>query len=119
LATILKHALAGFVAIADGNYEPKPVRRGNPKPTAEVWRNLGTQPCWIALILNGDAVLQRHWNPTFSQYSYGSEPLRSALRRGSSAANILRKAMMGDRSRLGKIFSIGHHDLMGQIAKRV
>src|SRR6202043_1729434 len=57
-----------------GTYEPKPVRRVEiPKPDRGGVRKLDRFIQQAVM-----QVLQRQWNPTFSQYSYGFRPRRSA-----------------------------------------
>jgi hypothetical protein len=66
-------------------------------------------------------VLQRRWNPTFSQYSYGFRPRRSALHAVAQAQRYIAQgnAWVIDLD-LQKFFDRVNHDkLMGQIAKRI
>src|ERR1700729_3302485 len=66
-------------------------------------------------------VLQRQWNPTFSQYSYGFRPRRSAHHAVAQAQRYIAqgRGWVIDLD-LEKFFDRVNHDkLMGQIAKRV
>jgi RNA-directed DNA polymerase len=66
-------------------------------------------------------VLQRRWNPTFSQYSYGFRPRRSAHHAVAQAQQYIAQGYgwVIDLD-LEKFFDRVNHDkLMGQIAKRV
>jgi len=66
-------------------------------------------------------VLQRRWNPTFSLYSYGFRPRRSAHHAVAQAQQYIAQGYewVIDLD-LEKFFDRVNHDkLMGQIAKRV
>src|SRR5450756_2343412 len=66
--------------LLNGIYEPKPVRRVEiPKPDGGGVRKLGIPTVLDRFVQQAVMqVLQRQWNPTFSQYSYGFRPRRSA-----------------------------------------
>jgi RNA-directed DNA polymerase len=66
--------------LLNGTYEPKPVRRVEiEKPDGGGMRKLGI-PCVLDRFIQQAVrqVLQRQWDPTFSDHSYGFRPGRSA-----------------------------------------
>src|SRR5262245_64426123 len=65
--------------LLQGTYQPPPVKRVEiPKPDGGV-RKLGI-PCVVDRLIQQALlqVLQKRWDPTFSEYSYGFRPGRSA-----------------------------------------
>jgi RNA-directed DNA polymerase len=103
-------------------YKPKPVRRVNlPKPDAGV-RKLGIPSVLDRLIQQAVMqVLQRQWDSTFSEHSYGFRPGRSAHHAVVQAQQYIADGhgWCVDLD-LEKFFDRVHHDkLMGQVAKRV
>src|SRR6266852_5279316 len=109
--------------LLNGTYEPKPLRRVEiPKPDGGGVRKLGIPTVLDRFIQQAVMqVLQRQWNPTFSQYSYGFRPRRSAHHAVAQAQQYIAQGhgWVIDLD-LEKFFDRVNHDkLMGQIAKRV
>ena len=109
--------------LLQGTYEPKPVRRVEiAKPDGGGMRKLGI-PCVLDRFVQQAVlqVLQRQWDPTFSDHSYGFRPGRSAHQAVAQAQKHIAAgySWVVDLD-LEKFFDRVNHDkLVGQIAKRV
>ena len=109
--------------LLSGTYEPKPVRRVEiAKLDGGGMRKLGIPTTLDRFVQQAVLqVLQRQWDPTFSEHSYGFRPGRSAHQAVAQAQkNIAEGYSWVVDLDLEKFFDRVNHDkLMGQIAKQV
>src|SRR5258708_2172939 len=118
-----EHWLTIREQLLNGTYEPQPVRRVEiEKPDGGGMRKLGI-PTTLDRFLQQAVlqVLQRQWDPTFSDHSYGFRPGRSAHQAVAQAQKYVVEGYgwVVDLD-LEKFFDRVNHDkLIGQVAKRV
>src|SRR6201997_1524324 len=108
--------------LLDGTYQPQPVKRVEiPKPGGGV-RKLGV-PCVVDRLIQQALlqVLQKQWDPTFSEHSYGFRPGRSAHQAVAQAQRYIAAgySVVVDLD-LEKFFDRVNHDcLMARVAARI
>ena len=97
-----------------GTYQPLPVKRVEiPKPDGGI-RKLGV-PCVVDRLIQQALlqVLQKRWNPTFSEHSYGFRPGRSAHQAVAQAQRYIAEGygVVVDLD-LEKFFDRVNHDML-------
>jgi RNA-directed DNA polymerase len=118
-----QHELAIGEQLRNGTYQPQPVKRVEiPKPEGNGVRKLGI-PCVLDRFVQQAVlqVLQKRWDPTFSEHSHGFRPGRSARQAVHEAQQYIAEGhrWVVDLD-LEKFFDRVNHDrLMARVAERV
>jgi RNA-directed DNA polymerase len=118
-----QHELKIGEQLRNGTYQPKPVRRVEiRKPDGTGMRKLGI-PCVLDRFIQQAVlqVLQKRWDPTFSEHSHGFRPGRSAKQAVHEAQQYIAEGhnWVADLD-LEKFFDRVNHDrLLAAVAKRV
>ncbi len=118
-----QHELEIGEQLRNGTYQPQPVKRVEiPKPDGNGVRKLGI-PCVLDRFVQQAVlqVLQKRWDPTFSEHSHGFRPGRSARQAVHEAQQYIAEGYgwVVDLD-LEKFFDRVNHDrLMAAVAERV
>src|ERR1700719_4336152 len=118
-----QHELEIGEQLRNGTYQPRPVRRVEiPKPDGNGVRKLGI-PCVLDRFVQQAVlqVLQKRWDPTFSEHSHGFRPGRSAKQAVHEAQRYIAEGYrwVVDLD-LEKFFDRVNHDrLLAAVAERV
>src|SRR5438874_2836423 len=118
-----QHGLEIGGQLRNGTYQPRPVKRVEiSKPDGQGMRELGI-PCVLDRFVQQAVlqVLQKRWDPTFSEHSHGFRPGRSAQQAVHEAQQYIAEGhgWVADLD-LEKFFDRVNHDrLMAAVAERV
>src|SRR5213079_1989229 len=118
-----QHGLEIGEQLRNGTHQPQPVRRVEiPKPDGNGVRKLGI-PCVLDRFVQQGVlqVLQKRWDPTFSEHSHGFRPGHSARQAVREAQQYIAEGhgWVADLD-LEKFFDRVNHDrLMAAVAERV
>jgi RNA-directed DNA polymerase len=119
---LIKHWPEHRAQLLSGTYQPQPVQREEIPKTDGGVRKLGIPTVLDRFIQQAlMQVLQRRWDPTFSEHSYGFRPGRSAHQAVAQAQQYIAEGyrVVADLD-LEKFFDRVNHDkLMGRVAQRI
>jgi RNA-directed DNA polymerase len=119
---LMKHWPEHREQLWNGTYQPQPVKRKEIEKQDGGMRKLGIPTVLDRFIQQAlMQVLQRRWDPTFSERSYGFRPKRSARQAVAQAQQYIVEGygIVVDLD-LEKFFDRVNHDkLMGEVAKRI
>jgi RNA-directed DNA polymerase len=119
---LVKHWPEHRDQLLSGSYQPQPVRRKEIRKLEGGMRKLGIPTALDRFIQQALLqVLQRKWDPTFSEHSYGFRPGRSTHQAVAQAQQHIAAGyrIVADLD-LEKFFDRVNHDkLMGAVAKRI
>ena len=108
--------------LLSGTYKPPPVKRTEiPKPEGGI-RKLGIPTALDRLIQQmGLQVVQRSWDPTFSEHSYGFRPGRSAHQAVAQAQQYISEGYggVGDLDLEKFLDRVNHDRLMARLTSRI
>lgn len=109
--------------LLEGEYKPKPVRRVEiPKPGSDQKRKLGIPSCVDRVVQQAlQQILQKHWDRTFCDHSYGFRPRKSAHQAIAKAQEYIEQGYryVVDFDLASFFDRINHDVLMGLVSKRI